>query len=119
LIRLAFHALVAALLGAIIGAVGMFILSEGLPEGAIMGAILGGSIGIFIAARIDAHQSARRLEEADPAAARRSAALLSARQGRIRDFRRDSSAVVPGINPLRKLEDSASGAPSTGEKTQL
>lgn len=116
--RLLLHAALAALLGAIIGGFGLFFLSEGLPEGAIFGAIMGGGIGVFIAARIDAHQSVRVHVEANPDAAKRSAALLSAREDQIRRFHRDSSSDKPGMNLLRKLEDSAASASRTGDKTQ-
>ncbi|MCY3780114.1 MAG: hypothetical protein OXG78_07395 [Chloroflexi bacterium] len=118
MIRLALYALAAGVLSAIIGAIGLFILTEGLPEGVIMGGILGGSIGILIAARIDARQSAKVFEEADPEAAKRSAALLSARERQIRHFHRGSTPDEPGMNLLRKLEDSASSAAQTDEETK-
>jgi len=108
--KLILQAILAALLGAVIGAVGLFILSEGLPEGAIMGAVLGGSIGMLIAARINALRAGTALQAADPAAAKRSAALLSAREGQIRDFHRDARSNMPVGNPSRKLDDLASRA---------
>ncbi len=104
--KLILHTISAGLLGA----VGLFILSEGLPEGAVMGAVLGGSIGMLMAARINAHRAGQALQAADPAAATRCAALLSAREGQIRDFHRDARTDMPVGNPARKLDDLASQA---------
>lgn len=100
----------AGILGATIGSISVYFLVDGLPEGAIMGAVLGGSIGILIGARINALQSARAFESADSAAAKRSAALLSAREGNIRDFHRDARTGMPVANPARKLDRLASRA---------
>ena len=113
--RLALYVSLLALLGAAIGAASIFILAERLPEGAVMGALLGGSIGAFTGARIDAWRSARAFAMENPAAAKRSAALLSARARQIRAFESESSNTIAGLRPARKLEDLASRASQRGD----
>ncbi len=105
--RLLLFAVGAGLLGAVIGAFAIYILAGGLPEGAIMGAILGGSAGVILAARLDARQSENILASSDPASARRSAALLSARRQQIRQFDRDRTAAASTGQFMSKLDEYA------------
>ncbi len=115
MIRLLLFAAIAGTLGALIGAIGVFILTEGLPEGAIMGGILGGSIGMLVGARLDALRAEKSLAMADPESAKRSAALISARERQIRDYRRDIRTERLGLNPLKKLEEYASDAEQSSD----
>lgn len=110
MIRLALYVLAVGILGALIGAIGSFILTDGLPEGAVMGGILGGSIGTLIGARLDARGTERSLAKADPDAAKRSAALISARRHHIRqlDYDAAGTGTAASAHMLKKIEDQAS-----------
>lgn len=118
MIRMLLFAAIAGSLGALIGAIGLFILTEGLPEGAVMGGILGGSIGMLIGARLDARRTEKSLAKTDPGAAKRSAALMSARRQQIRQFEYDDRSRSPAsAHMLKKIEDQASAAePKRGGK---
>ncbi len=115
MLRLVLYVSLFAALGAAIGAAAIFVLAGGLPEGAIMGAILGGSVGALIGARLDAWRSANSFASSDPDAAKRSAALLSARERQICAFHSDSSTSIAGMRPVRKLEDMAARGSHTGD----
>ena len=103
-------AALAGILGAVIGAISVYFLADGLPEGAIMGGILGGSVGLLVGARLDARRSDRSLAETDPTAAKRSAALVTAKRQRIRQFVYDVSRPPASAHMMKKIADQASAA---------